>query len=168
MLHIVPCKYMQFRRICSKICRTQSSRTPPPLVAPPVPLPLLCFLLRKPVPTPLSPLKAPLKHRFDLLSYGPSDRCAVSISLYPQQAARSGKLKMDCSSVWKLKVEAGAGAPYRASSPAERDLAAALLLRDTKKGLRGSIYSKRSQASKGSSIIHRAGLSSALVELVPF
>ena len=49
---------MQFRRICSKICRTEGSRTAPP-VEPPVPLPLLCFLLRKPVPTPSLPSKRP-------------------------------------------------------------------------------------------------------------
>ena len=77
-------------------------------------------------------------HRFDLLCYDPAGRCNASIRLYPNWAEPGVGILI----VWpfesvKLEEQESKQTPYRASLPAERDLAPApLLLRDTGKGLK--------------------------------
>ena len=143
--------YIQCWRTCRKYAdhRAAKLHLQPAAPLPPFPtsstlcpLPAVALLpaLRTGFAPPLSPskrLQAPLW----FAQLWPLDQCSGSICLYLYRAVEAGKLKRDCLSLWKLKVAgAEAGSPLIGH---RRWLSvtlhqAVLLLRDTKKGLKGS------------------------------
>ena len=169
MLHIVPCKCMQFKRICSKICRTQGSRTAPPPVEPPVPLPLLCFLLRKPVPTPSLPSKRPSSTALicSVMTLRIIALC-LYLSIHNKQSGLAnwkGIVRLFESLRLKQEQEPLIGHHRQLSVTLQQHCCYA-----TQRKVSGevSILKGLKHLKGASSLIQGAGLSSALVELVSF